>query len=507
MKRQLLSIFVAICCFVTCIPVTVSAKDIFVNTTDGINSVGEIGGYLVANVQTVKRMEIERRFLDPKGWGFAAEEANNLIDNLKGKKSVVVGYDNATNGPDRLIRNKDKSITLIQDKYYKSAKESVNAAFDEKTSMYRYKNSDGSPMKLEVPADQYEQAVKIMEEKIKDNKVEGVTDVAEAKNIVKKGNVTYKQAKNIAKAGNVDSLMYDAANGAIYATSAMGITFVLDYAVCKLNGLENKEALHTAGMDCLKSGTVVFASYVITSQLAKAGAGKAMAPMTDAIVKHFGPNVKKAIVDAYGVRVKSSIDNQVSQILQNTLLTDGVVIVVLSSADIFRLFKGRISAQQFAKNLAVTVASVAGTTVGGVAGNALGNAIAPGIGGKAGKFIGGTFGGLAAGVVSEHLLSKWYEGDAQIMYDIISSEFQILSKDYMINQEEADAIVDELKKQLDSGKLKDMYESENREEFADKFMEPIFEKAILQRETIHTPNEIETRTELLASLEGIIFVH
>ena len=39
----------------------------------------------------------------------------------------------------------------------------------------------------------------------------------EAKNIVKKGHFTYEQAKNIAKAGTVESITYDAVNGAIIA--------------------------------------------------------------------------------------------------------------------------------------------------------------------------------------------------------------------------------------------------------------------------------------------------
>lgn len=54
---------------------------------------------------------------------------------------------------------------------------------------------DGKPMKIEVPSDKYDEAVRAMEEKIKNGQVKGVSDPNEAKNIVKKGHFTYAQAK------------------------------------------------------------------------------------------------------------------------------------------------------------------------------------------------------------------------------------------------------------------------------------------------------------------------
>ena len=75
-------------------------------------------------------------------------------------------------------------------------------------------------MQIEVPSDKYDAAVEAMQEKIRKGKIPGVTDPDEAKNIVRKGHFTYEQAKNIAKAGTVESLTYDAVNGAIIATSA-----------------------------------------------------------------------------------------------------------------------------------------------------------------------------------------------------------------------------------------------------------------------------------------------
>lgn len=54
-------------------------------------------------------------------------------------------------------------------------------------------------MQIEVPSDMYDAAVTAMEEKIKRGQVEGVTDPKKAKEIIRKGNISYEQAKNIAK--------------------------------------------------------------------------------------------------------------------------------------------------------------------------------------------------------------------------------------------------------------------------------------------------------------------
>ena len=149
------------------------------------------------------------------GFGFAAEDANALSDKLHFKKVEKVGVNNEKNGADRIMNGQ-----AIQTKYYKTANDSVNAAFDKDTGLFRYKNQ-----MLEVPKDQYEQAIAVMEQKIRDGKVPGVTDPSKAKDIIKKGSVTYQQAKNIAKAGNIDSLLFDIKTQAVVGLYGFSIAF------------------------------------------------------------------------------------------------------------------------------------------------------------------------------------------------------------------------------------------------------------------------------------------
>ena len=127
-------------------------------------SFGEAGGYLIGNLHTTKKLYADRKFSLSTGHGFAAENGNNLYDSFKGKKAKVVGDNNLLNGPDRIVFNKNGTITQIQDKYYSTAKRSVNAAFGD-DGMYRYVDGDGYPMQLEVPSDQYESSVSLMKEK------------------------------------------------------------------------------------------------------------------------------------------------------------------------------------------------------------------------------------------------------------------------------------------------------------------------------------------------------
>ena len=96
------------------------------NREDNTYSPGEAGGYLVGEALSARYKHLARRFRDPRGHAFAAEEANNFIDRLKGMDAEVVGYDLVKNGPDRKIVNRDDSVTWIQDKYYKQCRSAAN---------------------------------------------------------------------------------------------------------------------------------------------------------------------------------------------------------------------------------------------------------------------------------------------------------------------------------------------------------------------------------------------
>lgn len=261
--KRIIVFFLSICLVIPNIYTVNAKEDVIANEETENFTLGELGGYLYGFAKTNAKLFDERRFLRPGGNGFAAENANTLYEGFKGINTKVVGGDNAPNGADRIIINKDLSITQIQDKYFKTASESVGDAFE--TGKYRYMDSQGNPMLLEVPKDQYEKAVELMAKRIEKGQVRGVTDPSEAANIVKKGPLTYEQSVNITKFGKIDSLVYDAANGFVVAKNAMGITFTLDFVISTINGESLEDSLKSATLSSIKAGAFTELIYVASS--------------------------------------------------------------------------------------------------------------------------------------------------------------------------------------------------------------------------------------------------
>ena len=116
--KRYISFLLCLCLFFGTIPAQAYAAAVEETTQASVpenleytNSIGEIGGYLIGNSITTSRLFEEYNFSWPTGFGFAAEQGNNLIDKFKGLNATVVGGDNAANGPDRMIINRDGSIT------------------------------------------------------------------------------------------------------------------------------------------------------------------------------------------------------------------------------------------------------------------------------------------------------------------------------------------------------------------------------------------------------------
>ena len=127
-----------------------------------------------------------------------------MWDVFHGNDAKIVGDDNAKNGADRIVNNVN-----IQTKYCASGSKCIQECFE--NGKFRYFNPDGSPMQIEVPSDMYAPAIQAMKSRIERGEVAGVSDPAEAENIIRRGHFTYVQAKNIARAGTVESICYDAA--------------------------------------------------------------------------------------------------------------------------------------------------------------------------------------------------------------------------------------------------------------------------------------------------------
>lgn len=506
--KRYVAIIMSVTALFTSIP-QICLADTTDSEEDSKYTIGELGGYLRGNSTAIKKMAQDRKFSAYQGHGFAAENANNLIDVFQGKNATVVGNNNLLNGPDRKIINRNGEITWIQDKYYDTASRSIGACFDE--NGFRYYDSEHRPIQIEVPSDQYEEAVKLMEKRISKGQIEGITNPDEARNIVRKGHVTKKQSVNIAKAGNVDSLVYDAANGVVVSTGPVAIGFVLDYAYNIINGESVTDSLKSAVASGFNTGGVVFATYVVSSQLAKTNMVQAFSPTFEAVVKHFGKDFAESILKTGGTDTSTLTAAQMTKkaatALKNQTILSVVTVAVLETGDVVEIFRGRISKEQFISNLAVTASSVV-TGIGGYyVGGAIGSLILPGPGTAIGSFAGGMILGYAGDYLASLAANAIYEGDGNKMYAIIEDTYTELANDYIVTEGEAKEIADSLNKKLSDKTLKDMYSSKDRKEFAKNLMEPLFESQVAKREKITPPSEEEIRSELVSDLEEIVFIH
>ena len=424
MFKKLVSTLLIISISVSLIPQNIKAQQIdadVLHNSDAIlseieitNAIDESAAIAAGSIRTVDDVIAQLKFNYPGGHGFAAEQGNNYIDSILGNNTVVVGDNNVKNGPDRMIISRDGSTVFIQDKYYSTAYDSINACFDS-NGAFRYLDADGNIMQIEVPSDQYDDAVRYMERKILEGKVPGVTDPKEASNIVRKGHLSYKQACNLAKAGTIESLTYDAANGVISAGCAFGISTLINYAVLRISGENRETAVKESAISGVKTGIGVFCTAVIAGQLSKTGLLNVFKPSSEALARALGEDFSKKLLEAFGQKVLSTggastaetITTQAAKLLRTEGLIAVVSIVVFSVPDAIDMFRGRISKTQFVKNFAVTAISIVFGTVGYAAGATIGNMVVPGVGtipgGIIGSLIAGTGAGLAADAIADYV--------------------------------------------------------------------------------------------------------
>ena len=423
-----------------------------INSTNFVkgSQIGVVSWFFLKTRTVFKDIQLNRIINNVKGGhGFAAEYANNTIDKLRYpfKKVELVGQGNELNGADRRVGNQ-----LIQTKYHENARESVNAAFDSSNNgMYKYKG-----MQLEVPREQYDRALEIFAEKIRQGKVEGVTNPNEAKNYIRKGHITHNEAKNISQSAKITSLKYDAINGAINSLPGVSISFVIVFAQAKWSGVETKKAAlmaSKAGLITLVMGTSI---YVGSKQFATM--------FTEPMKKIFGEKLTAEIVARRAAPVIS--------------------FAVIITPDLLDALVGKISSQQLLKNVAVA----GGGMLAGAGAGAVGGAIAGPIGAIAGAIIGGIAGGIGAKAIADQFI----EDDRVEMFAQLKEEFIDLVMVISLSQGEFNRIQEGVFNEHLEGLLKNMFQKkEGSRNYAKEFVESQVQSVIKDRKQVELKEIIE----------------
>lgn len=435
---------------------------------------------------------------NPAGHGELAEEANNIIDRLQGHQAEILGRDNAKNGADRSVDG-----VLIQTKYYKTARGSLEACFDSSSHQYRYLAKDGTPMQLEVPKDQYQQVLRGFEKKISQGKVPGVSDPRDAERIVRKGKLTYDQAVNLTKPGTVESVTYDAATGAVTCSCAFGLSFLATTFMAYRETRDITGAVQAGIAAGVQVFGLSFAQHMVVSQLSRTGLSNALMAPSQAVVGKLGFKASATIVN--GLRAltgKTAISGaaaskQLAKMLRGNAVSAAVTLAVFSVPETYRLFQGKASGAQYAQNMACLATSVAGGIAGAAAagaaaakvGAAAGTAVSPGVGtvvGLAGGMVGGTVGTVAAGVVGGIL----FEGDSASFGRYFNAMVSCMAVEYLLDGHEMDellAILNGVKPEEFKTLMEETLSSKFQEAKVRAFLVPVFDEIVSRRERFELP--------------------
>lgn len=484
-----------------------------------LESDNSVAGVHYGNQSIINRLAGEEDFIhnNGNGHGYAAEAGNMQqaqIDGLlKGDSVDHKGQDRDAsghlikNGADYQITQKNGEVITIQSKYYQNASGSIGACFDKDTKMFRYFDDLGNPMKIEVPADQYEKAVALMEEKIEHGLVPNVSDPKEAVNIVRKGSLTYKQAVNLAKAGTIESLRYDAINNCVSSGATFGISAAVQLALTMWETDGDWEAsLKNAVYKGLEVGGNTFVAGVVISQLQRTGLNSILTPGSEAIVKVLGPKAAHVFsqVGRAGAQpiYGAAAMKHAAKLLRGNVVVGTVSMLIFTVPDIADMVQGKITLTQFVKNAATTASGIGGGFAGAAGGAAAGSII-PGPGTIVGGIIGGIAGSVGASMGADYVADLIAPDDAEVMLEIITEEFQQLSEEYLLNSNEAVTITNDLKNQIDGTFIKEMVASKDPHNYIREIMIPMIESLVQNRQKITLPSTEELAEELADTMEEI----
>ncbi|TDK30968.1 hypothetical protein [Luteimonas terrae] len=428
-------------------PVTSRIHDAIIEPADDaratLQSVAGISASTFA--QTIERTQISR-YHTANGFGFAAEDALNLNDRLAGRTVIAAGQNGVRNGADRIVDG-----IAYQTKYCRNARATVRSLFDPKTALYRY-----GDMKAEVPPEQYELAVRLMERRIARGQVPGVTDPKDAANLIKAGSITRAQAVKIARAGTIEGLTYDAKLNVLNASFTCTLTFLVSLAQRKWGGASARESFEGAVRDALASGLLCMGTVVGSAQLMRTqGARVLRVGMHDGVKVACRTEVGRKVVHAVA---KASLRkavyggaaiSHVAKLARSNTIANGVTTVAMSVPDLYRAtIKKNMSWAQVGKNAVINGAGVAGGSLGwwggATVGSLVGTSLGP-VGTAVGFVTGGLMGAFGVGSGSSWLASKAMDGvvedDAAEVLERMPEWLTPLVHDYLLTSPELDELL------------------------------------------------------------------
>ncbi|CRI34907.1 hypothetical protein HHE01_07080 [Helicobacter heilmannii] len=384
--------------------------------------------------------ELYKPLSNPKtGHGWMAEILNNRIDLKAGKDAQIVGGGNAKGGADRLVDGIE-----IQSKYYESAKKSLDAYFHSKDSQGHeivYLNKENQPMALEIPKDQYDEAINLIDEGDFDAELEklGITREEFKENLLP--GVSMQEAKANMRFFTKESLEFDSERAGIGACTTLGVSFVCSTALLLLRGENVRDALKSALFASILNASKSFTISIMAMQAQRIGALDKF--LKSAINFDFKDNcIGRSLAQMGGASKDISTNAAANTVLRSSVVTTGVTIIFNSAIEAIQLARGKISGMQCFKNIVVGGVQAVGATAGAVAGAALTGFATGATSGSIipvfGTIVGGIAGGIAGLALGAKLTSTIQEDRARI-YTLFFGHIRYLALLFKMDKQELEA--------------------------------------------------------------------
>ncbi|CAH0418356.1 Hsp70 family protein [Periweissella ghanensis] len=330
------------------------------------------------------------------------------------------------------VDGKDNCLNVVSGSYHPSAHDAIEAAFDE--GQFRYWDSNGALMQIEVPADQYALAVALMTERIKQGDIPTITDPTVAQHIIRKGLFSFDQVLHIALNGNVDAIKYNAKTDTIEAKKNMSISVAVAYVISQWYGTSIEKALLNATYLGLKINGLAFVRAILNAEAKRLGLNTSLFKNPEMLFNLLDqPENIEILKQTFGVNKLSPVAAELKyQIMKKLPDVD-----YIDMADIDILFKGRVNADILYREIKKTNERHVNITSS---------------------------------------LEQFTLTDAEFVIKVLAEQFINLAREYLVLPREARQIITELISDTHGRLANALYTYTDPWEFCDQVLVPLFEE-------------------------------
>lgn len=330
-------------------------------------------------------------------------------------------------------------------------------------------NRDGKLL-LEIPRDQYEQAVRLVNLERVAEGAEAGDSVSERICRIRQGTVTYSQALRVARGGRISGVAVEAGTEVVHSECSCGISFAIDFARARWSGADECTSVVLALSANLNAGPTSAIGGVLAAGGPEDRSGFRSVAAGGAFSGLASSPLSRAALDRASYTLSNLAGGGSSGQLGALAVANPVTATLamgVANLDFYRAALARsISWKQFTKNTVVKTSAILGGTSGWASGAAFGS----GLGGPFGALIGAIVGGLSGGSLgsagAKRVADRFVEDDACRMVALVKEQSELVASDYLLTEGEVDALAVRIETLITPSWLRSLFQA-SRNDLAD----------------------------------------